>query len=113
MEFPATSKCMGCHASVAKNKPAIRKLSQFAKTGMPIPWVRVYVVLSGVKWTHRKHLEAGVKCETCHGQVAQMDAIAEVTSVTTMASCIHCHELHNAKSVCVTCHLWPPAGGAR
>jgi Cytochrome c3 len=113
MAFPATSKCMGCHATIARNKPAIRKLAQFAKSNQPIPWVRVYSVLVGANWTHRKHLEAGTKCETCHGPVAQMDAMSEVTSVTTMAGCIHCHELHNAKSVCVTCHLWPAAGGAR
>ena len=113
MAFPVTSKCMGCHATIAKNKPAIRTLAQFAKSNAPIPWVRVYALLSGVSWTHRKHLEAGTKCEACHGDVAQMDAMAEVTSATSMASCIHCHELHKAKSVCVTCHLWPPAGGAR
>jgi hypothetical protein len=107
MGFPATSKCMGCHATVSKDKPAIRKLAQSAKTQEPIPWVRVYAVLPGVSWTHRKHLDAGVKCETCHGQVAQMDAMAEVTSVTTMGSCINCHELHNAKSLCVACHVWP------
>jgi hypothetical protein len=107
MAFPATSMCMTCHATVAKNKPAIRKLSEFAKSQKPIPWVRVYVVLSGVQWTHSAHLKAGMKCETCHGDVAQMDAMAETTSVTTMAVCINCHEMKKAKSTCNTCHLWP------
>jgi hypothetical protein len=107
MTFPATSTCMKCHATVAKDKPAIRKLAEFAKSPKPIPWVRVYVVLHGVEWTHRKHVDAGIKCEMCHGQVAQMDAMAEVTSVTTMAVCITCHQQGNAKTVCVTCHAWP------
>jgi hypothetical protein len=40
MSFPAASKCMGCHATIANDKPAIRKLADFAKTHHPGPWVR-------------------------------------------------------------------------
>jgi hypothetical protein len=107
MTFPATSTCMSCHAAVAKNKPAIQKLAAFAKSQQDVPWVRVYAVLPGVNWTHRKHLNAGMKCETCHGDVAQMDAMSEATSVTTMGVCISCHKANNAPTVCQTCHGWP------
>jgi hypothetical protein len=107
MTFPATATCMNCHEVVAKDKPAIVKLAGFAKSQQPIPWVRVYSLLPGVQWSHRKHLEAGVKCETCHGPVADMDAMAMVTSITAMGSCIHCHQLRGAKTTCETCHLWP------
>lgn len=107
MTFPATSKCMSCHDVVAAKKPSIQKLAGFAKSGQPIPWVRVYAVTTGVNWTHRKHLDAGVKCETCHGQVAEMSAMSQTTSVTSMGVCINCHKLHNAPTVCVTCHAWP------
>src|SRR5438270_7228280 len=31
MTFPATSKCMQCHVTVAKGKPSIQKLATFAK----------------------------------------------------------------------------------
>lgn len=104
MTFPATSICMGCHVTIAKDKPSIQKLAEYAKSKQAIPWVRVYTVLPGVAWNHRAHLEAGVKCETCHGQVREMDAISEVTSVTTMYSCLHCHEMNHAKSACDACH---------
>jgi hypothetical protein len=104
MTFPATSKCMRCHATIAKNKPSIQKLAGFSKSQKPIPWVRVYTLLQGVAWTHRTHLQAGVKCETCHGPVAQMDAMSEVTSVITMYSCLNCHEMNYAKTACDTCH---------
>ena len=107
MTFPATSACMQCHVAVAKDKPDIQKLASYAKSGEPVPWVRVYVLLTGVQWSHRKHLEAGVKCEACHGQVAEMDRMSEVTSVTTMYSCYHCHQMNNAPTVCETCHAWP------
>lgn len=104
MSFPATSKCMQCHVTIAKNKPSVQKLAEFSKSQKPIPWVRVYTVLQGIAWTHRTHLEASMKCEACHGPVAQMDAMSEVTSVTTMYSCLNCHEMNHAKTACDTCH---------
>lgn len=107
MTFPATSTCMNCHETVSAKKPAIVKLAAFAKSQQPIPWVRVYTIAPGVQWGHRKHLAAGVKCETCHGPVADLDAMAMVTSVTAMGTCINCHQMNNAKTTCNTCHLWP------
>lgn len=107
MTFPVTATCMTCHATLATDKPAIQKLTGYSKSGQPVPWVRVYKVLPGVNWTHKKHLEAGVKCETCHGDVARMDRMAEVTSVTTMYVCLNCHQNSNAKTTCDTCHSWP------
>ncbi len=104
MTFPDTATCMQCHVTIAKDKPSIQKLADYSKLKLPIPWVRVYNVLPGVAWNHRVHLEAGVKCETCHGQVREMDAVSEVTSVTTMYSCLNCHELNKAKTACDTCH---------
>lgn len=107
MTYPVTSICMSCHFAVATNKPSIQKLASFAKSGQPVPWVRVYAVTKGVNWTHRKHLDAGIKCGTCHGQVADMAVMSQATSVTSMGVCINCHKLHNAPTVCQTCHAWP------
>lgn len=104
MTFPATSKCMECHITIAKNKPSIHKLAGYSKSKQPIRWVRVYTVLPGISWNHRAHLEANVRCETCHGQVREMEAMSEVTSVTTMYSCLSCHEMNRAKTACDTCH---------
>ncbi len=104
MTLPETSKCMLCHVTVAKDKPPIQKLAEYAKSKQTIPWVRVYTMLPGVAWSHRTHLESGVTCETCHGPVRQMEAMSEVTSITTMYSCLNCHEMSHAKTACETCH---------
>ena len=104
MTFPDASKCMLCHVTVSKDKVSIQKLAEYAKSKQAIPWIRVYAVLPGVAWNHRVHLEAGVTCETCHGQVRQIEAMSELTSVTTMYSCLNCHEMNHAKSACDTCH---------
>jgi hypothetical protein len=107
MTFPATSTCMNCHATIVTDRPAIKKLTEYAKSKRPIPWVRVYRVLPGVTWTHRKHVEAGVQCETCHGAVGDLEAMSETTAVTGMASCISCHQAHGVSAACTVCHAWP------
>jgi ABC-type nitrate/sulfonate/bicarbonate transport system substrate-binding protein len=107
MTFPATATCMNCHATVVSDRPAIKKLAAYAKSKQPIPWVRVYKVLPGVTWTHRPHVDAGVQCETCHGAVLGLDAMAETSAVTAMASCVGCHQARSASAACSVCHAWP------
>jgi hypothetical protein len=107
MTFPAIATCMSCHHAIATKKPAIQKLTSYAKSRQPVPWIRVYRVLPGVTWTHKKHLDAGMKCEMCHGQVSEMETMNEATSVTSMGVCIKCHMQNNAPTVCATCHAWP------
>jgi Cytochrome c7 and related cytochrome c len=107
MTFPPASTCMGCHRVIAKDKPAIQKLTKFASSKQPIPWVRVYSARPGLRWTHSPHLQAEKTCDACHGPVEQMDRMSEVTSTTTMYSCLSCHQKNHAKTECKTCHLWP------
>jgi hypothetical protein len=107
MTFPASTTCMGCHTTVAKDRPAIVKLAEMARSSAPIPWRRVYQVLPGVTWTHRTHLQAGLQCAQCHGNVGELDAMAEETGVTAMASCVTCHQAQKASTACITCHGWP------
>src|SRR5258706_4057446 len=57
MTLPTGDRCMECHRTIAKEKPAIQKLAEFAKSKQAIPWVRIYVVSGWVFWNHRSHLE--------------------------------------------------------
>ena len=119
MTIPDVAKCMSCHTEVAKDKPAIKKLAQLAKDNKPIAWVRVYSVPAFVYWSHRTHLEAKMKCEMCHGPVAEMEVMPKVTNVTTMGGCVDCHKQNEAPTGCVTCHegqssrLFPTATESR
>jgi hypothetical protein len=107
MGFPSTQTCMGCHSGIATDKPSIIKLTELSKAAGDIPWVRVYELTPGVAWDHRTHLRAGMQCVMCHGQVAEIEQMRKVTSITAMASCIGCHQRHRAKISCHTCHGWP------
>jgi len=104
MGLPEAAKCLTCHVAIAKDKPAIRMLRNFAQRKEPIPWVRVYSLGAEVYWSHRPHLTAGIACEACHGRVSEMDVIARVTNVTTMQGCVDCHKQYKVSTGCNFCH---------
>ena len=102
--FPATSKCLQCHATIAADKPSIKSLAEYDRTNKAVPWNRVYSVPAWVFWNHRTHLDAGVKCESCHGEVGKMDEMKVVTDVTVMKGCVECHDQRGAPTGCAACH---------
>ena len=92
--MPAVSTCMGCHLVVAGNKPEIQKLSKYYALGgpaaKPIPWIRIHKVPEYVHFPHFRHVNAGVTCQTCHGQVQTMDRVYQYSSLN-MGWCVKCH----------------------
>jgi hypothetical protein len=107
MGFPPTAMCTSCHSETSGNAPSIAELDTAAASGEPVPWVRVYQIMDGITWSHRSHTTRGLACEACHGDVSQSEAMAEETAVAAMASCISCHNAHEAEAQCTTCHAWP------
>jgi len=111
MTLPGLAACMDCHASIAVDNELVRSLTALYESGQPASWERVYRVLPGVKWTHRPHIERGLDCRTCHGDVPALEQMSMQTAVTAMASCIGCHRSGQANPECVTCHSWPVPDG--
>jgi mono/diheme cytochrome c family protein len=107
MSLPQADTCMTCHAAIARDHPDIERLAEFAASNKTIPWERVYPLTPGIAFDHGPHLRAGVQCATCHGAVADQTAMSELTTLTSMATCISCHQALQAKMECVTCHKWP------
>ena len=107
MSFPPTAMCTSCHAAGTGNVQPLAALDASVASGEPISWVRVYQIMDGITWGHRSHTTAGLACEACHGDVGQSEAMAEETAVAAMASCISCHNAHEAEANCNTCHAWP------
>jgi hypothetical protein len=103
MGFPQPSFCMGCHKTVAADRPAIKSLADYAAENKRIPWVRVYRIPSYVFFSHREHLKKGAKCETCHGQVATRDALFRESDIS-MGGCMDCHRRNSASNECNFCH---------
>ncbi len=104
MTFPPTATCMTCHQAIATDRPAIQKLAEYAASGKPIPWVRVYKIPDYVFWDHGTHLLPDVTCADCHGPVAERDVIAQETNIVTMAGCLSCHNKRQVFTDCKDCH---------
>ena len=101
--IPSVSRCMGCHRIVAADRPEVQKLQRYLQDGRAIPWVRVHKVPGFVYFPHKRHVQAGVACQTCHGSVQAMVVLAQVAPLT-MGWCVECHTARRASLDCVGCH---------
>ena len=104
--LPSANVCMGCHASIATDKPRIQQLTALADKGIDLNWKRVfgYAPQAHVKFNHAPHIRANVECATCHGDIAHQNT-AERNVEVHMGVCVTCHREKNAPNECVTCHF--------
>jgi predicted CXXCH cytochrome family protein len=88
--IPSTELCMGCHGQIWRTSPELAPVRQSWATGVAIGWVRVHDLPDHVYFHHGVHVQAGIDCARCHGDVASMARIQRVASLT-MGWCIDCH----------------------
>jgi hypothetical protein len=109
--LPAVGTCIGCHSMVGPERPAsdlgpkrrseeIAKLWKYADVAMqgapmgpnakPIPWERIHKLPEYVHFPHTRHVNAGVTCQSCHGQIQNMDRVYQFASLN-MGWCVSCH----------------------
>lgn len=88
--IPELSKCMNCHSVVRLDSPHIQKLRKAFSEGKSIEWIRVHKLPNYVYFPHKRHVAKDISCETCHGNVKEMDRI-EQKSALTMGWCMECH----------------------
>lgn len=103
--IPSVSFCMACHQAVAMDKPEIKKLAAYADKGQEVPWQRVYWFYpeTHVHFWHSPHINAGVNCKECHGDLAQQ-TVAVRSKDLTMNFCLNCHRAKGVSVDCTTCH---------
>jgi hypothetical protein len=100
---PPVKTCMGCHELIATDKPEIENLTRFWQERQPIEWVKIYDLPDFVRFTHKRHVRAGVECQECHGPVDTMERVVRVSDLT-MGWCLDCHQQRNAEIDCLICH---------
>jgi hypothetical protein len=88
--IPATSVCLNCHSQIWGKSPLLEPVRQSFFTDRPIRWERVHELPGFVYFNHSIHVAKGVGCETCHGRIDQMAAVAKVAPLT-MGWCLDCH----------------------
>lgn len=94
--IPPVSTCMNCHSMARKDKPEIKKLIKYYEEGKPIEWKRVHKVPDYAYFNHSVHVNKGIDCASCHGDVRKMEKITQVHAFT-MSNCLNCHRDPHAK----------------
>jgi len=103
--IPSANICMNCHKAVKKGpKYGTEEIAKiYAAVGWdgvkyiegykerPIEWIRIHNLPDHVYFNHAQHVTAGgVECQTCHGQIQEMEVVEQHSSLG-MGWCINCH----------------------
>ena len=88
--IPPTKTCMNCHSQIFAASPYLEPIRESFRTGKPIEWTRVHKLPEFVYFNHSIHVNKGVGCASCHGQVNLMPLVRQVASLQ-MEWCLDCH----------------------
>jgi hypothetical protein len=114
--MPSLRGCMLCHSDIdAEKAPERRAAALFDENGVRGP--RTAALGDEVIFSHLGHVEAGLDCAACHGDLAGRDDLGSDAAVP-MAECVACHQRADAPADrCATCHSeidadWAPPSHA-
>jgi len=101
--IPDSATCMGCHDQIWTSSPELAAVRESVAKDVPLVWNRVTDLPDHVYFHHGVHVQSGITCDRCHGQVDRM-ARVYMAEPMTMAWCLDCHREHAAPTSCTTCH---------
>jgi len=107
--IPPVSTCMGCHTMIpGANQPEeVNKIREHWNSGQTIPWVRIHKVADHVHFPHMRHINAGMQCQECHGEIQTIGVLEEPLpqwGKGKMGWCITCHVEQDVSRDCTVCH---------
>ena len=107
--IPPVSTCIGCHTMIpgAQQPAEVAKIREYFDAGESIPWVRIHKVADHVHFPHMRHINAGLQCQQCHGEIQTKGVLVEPDDVWgkgKMGWCITCHVEQDVSRDCTVCH---------
>jgi Cytochrome c7 and related cytochrome c/Class III cytochrome C family len=88
--IPPTKTCMNCHSVLYNNASYLEPIRESYRTDKSIEWVKVHRLADFVYFNHSIHVNKGVGCFSCHGQVDAMPLMYEENTLQ-MEWCLNCH----------------------
>jgi hypothetical protein len=88
--MPPTQTCMNCHSQIWSDSPYLEPVRASFRENKPIEWERVHDLPEYAYFNHSIHINKGVGCSSCHGDVANMPAVYQVNTLQ-MEWCLSCH----------------------
>ncbi len=127
--IPSVATCWGCHQAIpgTNNPNEVAKIKGYLDRDEPIPWVRIYKIADHAHFPHMRHINAGLECQQCHGEVQEMEVLSKpdgwwvpttelffgqdpVWGGDNMGWCVECHRQPDengepqASTDCAVCH---------
>ena len=87
---PPTHTCMTCHSQLYTNAKMLAPVRESLASGKPLTWKRVNQLPDYAYFDHHAHVNNGVPCAACHGDLRRMP-LTRQTSPLTMGWCLDCH----------------------
>jgi hypothetical protein len=88
--MPPTETCMTCHSQIWNQSSMLQPVRDSLQNNVPIQWNRVHNLPDFVYFNHSIHVQKGIGCSSCHGQVNQMP-LTWKTQTLQMGWCLGCH----------------------
>jgi hypothetical protein len=88
--IPPTKTCMNCHSVLFNNVGYLEPVRESYRSDKSIEWVKVHRLADFAYFNHSIHVNKGVGCSTCHGQVNQMPLMFQANTLL-MQWCLDCH----------------------
>jgi hypothetical protein len=88
--MPPTKTCMNCHQQIWVGSEMLEPVRKAYKEDKPIRWERVHRLADFVYFNHSIHVNNGIGCNSCHGQVEQMPLMYQHGTLL-MEWCLNCH----------------------
>ncbi len=104
--LPPLSTCEGCHGQPMTKSPEEQKLVTLIAAKSSVGFTKLFLLPDHAYYSHQRHVVvAGLKCETCHGAIADTTAPPRYPLVRiTMDTCRDCHAAKHVKTDCTDCH---------
>ena len=87
---PPTETCMTCHSQLWREAPLLEPIRASLRNDQPMLWNRVNDLPDFVYFNHSVHVQHGVGCSSCHGEVDRMPLTYRSQSLY-MKWCLDCH----------------------
>jgi hypothetical protein len=81
---------MTCHSQIWQNAPMLQPVRDSFKNGTPLEWNRVTRIPHYVYFDHSIHVQKGIGCTSCHGDISRMPLTWKVRTFY-MRDCLSCH----------------------
>ena len=88
--MPPTQTCMNCHSQIWSDSPYLEPVRASFRENKPIEWERVHDLPEYVYFNHSIHVNKGVGCSSCHGDIANMPSVYQENTLQ-MEWCLSCH----------------------